>query len=431
MHSGRSCQSRMKLAARVPKAPSLRRRCLLLAHMIAIRVVHGVLFARPRRGGQQERVAILLMHAWGMGGTIRSTLNLGGQLTQQHDVEILSVVRRRNRPFFEFPPDVTVTAVDDQRPSPDRSRRRRALSALPSVLMFPGERASRSCSLWTDVQLVRALWRVRAGVLLATRPALNLLALEARRPGLAVLGLGHMHYAAHSRASRARIRRRYPRLDGVVVLTEEDLDEYRRVLDGSTRLVRIPNAVAGQNGAVSDLARPVIVAAGRLSPQKGFDRLIRAFAKVAPAHPGWVLSIFGRGPSRAALQQLIESHGLSGRVVLMGPSTDFQDHLAQASLFVLSSRFEGLPMVMLEAMRMGIPVVSFDCPTGPREVVSDGRNGILVPNGDIDALAAAIAELIADEDKRRRYGAAAARDAESYSLSEVGAQWEELFAARS
>jgi glycosyltransferase involved in cell wall biosynthesis len=398
-----------------------------------------VLRLRPRPpapGGAErpggEKVSILLMHAWGLGGTIRTMLNLAGHLAQHHEVEIISVVRLRENPFFAFPPGVTITAVDDRRTRPGsgvRALGRRLLRALPSFLMFPGDRASRACTTWTDLQLVRALWRVRTGVLIGTRPSLNLLAIEAACPGLTVLGMEHMHYSAHPPLSRERIRRRYPKLDGVVVLTEHDLHEYEEVLDGSTRLARIPNAVPGPAGAISELTSRIVLAAGRLSYQKGFDRLIGAFAKVAALHPDWTLRIFGRGPRRKALQRLIDEHGLGDNVVLMGTDRSLDEHMANASLFVLSSRFEGLPMVMLEAMSKGLPIVSFDCPTGPSEVIGHGQDGILVPDGDGDALAAGMIDLIGDEDKRRRYGAAAAEAATRFSLTEVGAQWETLLAS--
>jgi glycosyltransferase involved in cell wall biosynthesis len=372
------------------------------------------------------------MHAWGMGGTIRTTLNVAGYLAQRHDVHVISIVRRRNEPFFPFPPGVTVTAVDDQRAGRISGLRgivRRALSALPSLLLFPGDRASRACSIWTDLLLLRELGQVRSGVVLGTRPALNLLALLVARPGTAVVGMEHMHYSAHPPAQRTQIRKHYPALDGLVVLTEHDLREYGEVLGDATRLEQIPNAVPDPQSPASSLANPIVLAAGRLIRQKGFDRLIPAFARVARRHPDWSLRICGRGPKRKALQRQIEDHELTDKVTLPGAVTNLDEQMANASLFVLSSRFEGLPMVILEAMSKGLPVVSFDCPTGPREVIDHGRDGILVPDGDIDALAAAIVELIDDDEKRRRYGAAAVAKAQLYSLDVVGPLWEALLAS--
>jgi glycosyltransferase involved in cell wall biosynthesis len=369
------------------------------------------------------------MHAWGMGGTIRTTLNVAGYLARHHDVEVVSIVRRRKNPFFTFPPGVTVTAVDDQRKRPASLPvrvARRILSSLPSRLVHPGDRASDTCTAWTDLQLVRKLWQIRSGVLVGTRPGLNLLVVEAGRPGVSVVGTEHMNFETHPPLQQAAIRRRYPELDALVVLTNHDLQEYESVLNGGTRPVQIPNAVPDLPGSVSTLTNPVVLAAGRLGPQKGFDRLIPAFARVARAHPDWTLRICGRGHRREALEQQILDHDVSENVFLPGPVKNLGEEMEQASMFVLSSRFEGLPMVMLEAMSKGLPVVSFDCPTGPAEVIEHGSDGILVPEGDIEGLAAAIRELIEDDEKRRRYGAAAAAKAAGYSLDAVGPRWEAL-----
>ena len=365
------------------------------------------------------------MHAWGMGGTIRTTLNIAGYLAARCEVEVISIVRRRNAPFFAFPSGVTVAAVDDQRDEPN-SRFRRMLAAFPSVLIHPGDhRARKPCTLLTDWLLLRKLWEMRSQTVVGTRPALNLLALSTAPADAAVIGVEHMNYRSHSRSQRSVIRKRYPDLDALVVLTEQDLEEYRRILP-SVRLVRIPNSIPEMRDRRSSLTKPIAIAGGRLSSQKGFDRLIPAFARVARAHPDWTLHICGGGPKRKELERLIEESAIADNVVLMGPVRNLEEQFEAASLFVLSSRFEGLPMVMLEAMSKGLPVVGFDCPTGPAEVIDQRRDGILVPEGDVDALADAMAELIEDPEKRRRMGDAAAIKAASFSLAVIGPQWDSL-----
>jgi glycosyltransferase involved in cell wall biosynthesis len=119
---------------------------------------------------------------------------------------------------------------------------------------------------------------------------------------------------------------------------------------------------------------------------------------------------------------------MEGNIALLGNVRNMADQFEQASIFVLSSRREGFPMVLIEAMSKGLPVVSFDVPTGPAELVEDGVTGFLLPKGDVDAMAEAMLELIRDEPKRRRFGAAAAERAQEYTIATVGQQWDDLLA---
>jgi glycosyltransferase involved in cell wall biosynthesis len=167
-----------------------------------------------------------------------------------------------------------------------------------------------------------------------------------------------------------------------------------------------------------------VLAAGRLVAQKGYDRLIKAWTLVAPEHPDWRLRIYGQGPRQERLEGLIAELGLEDVVTLAGPSENIGAEMAKASIFALSSRWEGLPMVLLEAMGVGMAVVSFDCPTGPADVIDDHRNGLLIRPRTIAAFAAGLNEMISDEDLRRRCAAGAIETMREYSMDVIGPQWE-------
>jgi glycosyltransferase involved in cell wall biosynthesis len=391
--------------------------------------------ARPRgagpRGGE-PRVVILLASAWGMGGTIRAALNLAGHLAGSHEVEILSGLRRRDAPFMgDFPAGVVVTALDDQRPGAGRGLRARLAAVLRrrgSVLVHSADVGYGGFSLWSDIQLVRRLRR-EGGVVIGTRPGLNILLADLALPGAVVVGQEQMHLESHSRRLRAAMGRSYGRLDALAVLTRRDLEDYRALLGGDApRLVRIPNTVNGLALETADLDAKVVLAAGRLTGQKGFDLLIRAWSRVADEHPDWRLRIHGRGQARAALKALIAELDLAGSVELRGGAHDLGARMREASVYALSSRFEGFPLVLLEAMGQGMAVVAFDCPTGPGDVIEDGRNGLLVPHKDVDALAASLLEMIEDDGLRRSCAAAAAETACGYTIEVIGPRWEALLA---
>jgi glycosyltransferase involved in cell wall biosynthesis len=166
-----------------------------------------------------------------------------------------------------------------------------------------------------------------------------------------------------------------------------------------------------------------------LSEEKSVDRLLDAFSSIAPAHPLWDLVVLGEGPLRAALEAQVQKLGLQGRVGLPGRVGNVGDWYARADLYVLSSRVEGFPNTLGEAMAHGCAAVSYDCDTGPRDIIRDGVDGLLVrPVGDVRALAAALGALMADDAQRARMGKQAVDVRERYSMKTVLAKWDALFA---
>jgi GalNAc-alpha-(1->4)-GalNAc-alpha-(1->3)-diNAcBac-PP-undecaprenol alpha-1,4-N-acetyl-D-galactosaminyltransferase len=191
----------------------------------------------------------------------------------------------------------------------------------------------------------------------------------------------------------------------------------------------IPNPVMPPPpGETNPSAPPTMVAIGRLVPQKGYDILLPAFAQVATAHPDWRLEVWGEGPERPELERLRDALGLSDRVTFPGTTRQPYGVLRRASMFVMSSRREGFPTVLGEAMSCGLPVLSADCPSGPRELIRDGVDGLLVAPGDVQALAAGMERLMADPDLAWRLASRAPEVVERFSLSRVLERWDDVFA---
>ena len=387
----------------------------------------------PRGGAGSGKVYVLLMNAYGWGGTIRTTLNLVERLAETHDVELISLIRRRERPQFRFPEGIEVSVVDDQRrgvqPAGLRGRLRRGIRKLPSFLVHPEEWAFSASSPRGDVRLIRKLRSLDPGVLIATRPALNVIAAQFAPDDLLVVGQEHLNFRAHRPGLARQIERHYRGLDALVVLTDADRHDYAELLAGSdTRVVRITNALPRVTGEPRAERQKVVLAAGRLTWQKGFDLLVDAYVPIARQHPDWQLRIYGDGNRKQRLRRRILRHGVYNNVFLMGATQRLGEFMSRASLFALSSRYEGFGMVIVEAMSKGLPVVSFDCPRGPAEIIDAGRDGILVPSQDVAGMTEVLRELIRDGERRRRYGAAAIEKSRQFEIGTIGAQWEALIA---
>ncbi|MBP90718.1 MAG: group 1 glycosyl transferase [Planctomycetaceae bacterium] len=169
-----------------------------------------------------------------------------------------------------------------------------------------------------------------------------------------------------------------------------------------------------------------VAAMGRLSYEKGFDLLIEAFSRIANEHPEWSLRIIGDGPLRDALQSQIDQAGLLQRVELVGWSDNPSRILADSQVFVLSSQYEGFPNALLEAMACGTPAISFDCESGPRDIIRHEVDGLLVPAGDVDALADGIFRLIADASDRTRLADRALEVRQRFSIDRFFSDWDDI-----
>jgi glycosyltransferase involved in cell wall biosynthesis len=170
----------------------------------------------------------------------------------------------------------------------------------------------------------------------------------------------------------------------------------------------------------------ILTAVGRLVPQKGFDLLLKAFAQVSSNFPEWTLVIWGEGPDRSALEAERDRLGLRGRVELPGVTSRPGIWVDTADAFVLSSRFEGWGIALLEAMAADLPVISFDCEWGPREMIEDEHSGLLVEPGNVDALAGALRRVLGDGSLRNRLAAAAGPSARRFTPQHIMKQWDEV-----
>lgn len=345
------------------------------------------------------------------GGAQRTVINLVNNL-DRHGLRPMLVLGRGDGPQRDFVgPDVEVVDLARPRLRQTPFPLRRLVAAIRPRLVF---------STMAGANVVTA-----AAVLsLPHRPALVLRETNSHRARDNMSGL-----------ERRAAALAYGRADAVVALSEgvrQELVEDYRLDPARTVTVANPVEVEALRAAAAVATQapwppggPVLVAVGRLVRQKGFDLLLEAFARLRM--PELRLAILGEGPDRAALEAQAARLGVAGRVMMPGHVTQPAGWLAHAAAFVLSSRWEGFGHVVVEAMVCGAPVIATDCPHGPRDIVEPGLTGLLVPNGDVPALAEAMAGLLADPVRAAALRQAAATACERFSAATIAGRYASLF----
>lgn len=317
----------------------------------------------------------------------------------------------------------------------------------PSVrriaLDLAGESGNPLIGLIRNLRRIRALRRVlrevQPDVALAMIHKVNVLLAFASRglPGVAAVGSERIYPPQIPLGKIWEWIRKtgYGQLRAIVAQSKESaawLQEYTN----ARRVSVIPNSVPWPLAVQSPVIEPeqvlpnerhILLAVGRLARQKGFDLLIDVFTELAARHPDWLLVILGEGPKRAELENQTKLGRLTDRILLPGRVGNVSQWYEAADLYVMSSRFEGFPNTLTEAMAHGLPVVSFDCDTGPRDIIRHKVDGLLTPPGDMDAFKAALEQLMEDDTLRARFGERAVEARERFSMEKVAGMWEQLF----
>jgi glycosyltransferase involved in cell wall biosynthesis len=379
------------------------------------------------------KITFLLTTADAVGGTERAVFNQASELANRHDVRVLSVFKSKREQFFtpdervrvDYLVDLTGRGPRPLRPTSVDDSLWSGLAAQPSQIVDRSWEGA--FNRLSDLELELSLQDTDTDILVTTTPALMALAVQLAPAH--VITVHQEHRVSELRGTSGEPLRRYAaRLDALAVLSERTRDWFAETLgDAAPRLDVVPNALPSGFRPRSTLQTRTVVIAGRLVAEKQIDHAVTAWATVAQYHPDWQLRIFGDGPLSGALRRQIDMLGLHDCVQLNGNSKHLAEEWAKASIATLTSRNEAFGLVLAEAHAAGVPVVSYDSPNGPREVVVDGQTGILVPPGDTDALASSLMFLIQDSELRQRMGAAALASVNRFSPAVVTAHWERIF----
>ncbi|QVQ50566.1 glycosyltransferase family 4 protein [Spiractinospora alimapuensis] len=388
-----------------------------------------------QRGRNRMKVVFFHHNVFGIGGTVRTIFTQAEALSSRHDVEIVSVLRSREKPLLPLSPTVRLTSfVDIRHPLPDeegedgrRIYENDPRSGRPSAYFPARDGRSHFFSELVDDRMAEFLRSTDADVIISVRAGLNIMLTEMAPDHIPVVAQAHVPFSSYSREYRDVLVREYPRLHGIVTVTEADAQSYRDSVDvGEMPVLAIPNPCPAPTFVANREDAKTIVAAGRLVAMKRFDLLIDAFAQVRSEFPDWELRIYGGGEEMEALRRHIRTRKLCDSVVLPGSHRRLEEAWALGSMSAMSSRYESFGLTLVEAMRSGLPVVSTDCPVGPGEIISDGEDGLLVRNGDVGALAQGLRTLMGDDDLRRRMSEAAIRNSARFDPGVIAARHEEL-----
>jgi len=357
-----------------------------------------------------------------MGGAERVMSTMANYWAQRGHVVSIITLCGIEADFYPLSPNITRITLGGAQPSANILQA--LLGNLSRILILRG--ALRK--LTPDV-VISFTTRINVMTLLATR-GLGVPVLVSERCDPSQLKLPWFWKALR--------RRVYPRAEHVVVQCQQALQNANGLL-GRSHFAVIANPVVEDDPGVVrhegvslhiQFGLPphtrIVMGLGRFELQKGFDLLIRAYAKIADVYPDWRLVLVGDGTQTPALQRLVEQHHLRGRVLMPGRARHSRSWLRQADLFVFPSRFEGFPNALLEAMACGLPVVSFDCPSGPGEIIEHGRNGLLVEPQNISALTESMGMLMENAELRHRLASQAQDVLQRFSLARIMSLWESI-----
>lgn len=362
----------------------------------------------------------MIISSLSSGGAERVLTNMANYWADKKNEVSMITLDSNVSDFYELHPDINRYALD-------------VMDASASLL-----NAAKN-NLIRIKKLRSAIREISPEVIISFMDVTNVLTILAtRRLGLRVI-ISERSVPSHYPIEKAwlQLRRMTYSMADVVVAQTAQVAQWVEDNMKCQKVVVIPNPVSKVEVTNSHVnlmdmigtakQAPTIVAMGRMNKEKGFDLLLKAFAMVTSLHPDWRLVIFGEGQERNNLTSLSKDMGVSDKVFMPGLVKNPAHLLKQADIFVMSSRFEGFPNALLEAMACGLPVISFDCPGGPGEIIRDGIDGLLVKPEDVNAMANAMKRLIENKEERQRFGSHATEVCDRFSMDKIMRMWEVLF----
>lgn len=344
-----------------------------------------------------------------IGGIERVTSTLVKELSNYVDIEIVSIFRGKQHPHYPFNDNIKIHYLTNCEHGIKPHSIKRLINLISKIGLVKDFFAKHQYDI-----IIAQSFPPCIAMFFSNVPRSKIIAVE------------HVYAEYYGQFLQLIRNFMYRRFAKVVVLTKNDKCFFDKSLP-STKTVVIPNPIDKLNIYVSPLNNKRIISVGRLEYQKGYDNLISCFEQVHFHHPDWILDIYGDGSLRSKLQKQIDRMNLSDCVHLCGVSDKINDKFRESAFYVMSSHFEGFPMVLVEAMSQGLPCVSFNCPNGPSDIIAHGKNGLLIEDQNLEELKNGILYMIEHYHERKYMGENATLSVESYSTSIIARKWISLF----
>jgi len=355
-----------------------------------------------------RKICFFLHNISDHGGTEKSSIALANELSGRPGYEISMVsLEDFDEPFFPIHPKIKTSSLKISI-SDLKKNYFKAISKLRAYLK------KNDIDFIVDVDIIQSTISIPAAIGIKTK----------------VISWEHYNFFSRNKSIIRRISRKLaPIFSGcVVTLTETDIQNYKNNCVCKRPIISMSNFLETIPQETATLNSNIVLSIGRLNYGKGFDLLIRAWNSISQSiRKDWELHIIGDGEEKENILQYLKEHQLLDSVKILPPTKQIQEHYRQASIFTLTSRAEGLPMVLLEAQSFGLPIVSFDCPTGPSEIVRDNVDGFLISDFDTDTFAEKLTLLMSDDLLRKKMGKNAYAGAQRFQKEKIVEKWCALF----
>jgi len=373
-----------------------------------------------------KTITILLLHMQ-HGGIEKQTITLANELCKKYKVNIISTYSMKAPPAYPVDKRISIKYLMDDKPNRDEFKE--ALHSKNPITVFKQGFKAASILRKKKTLMIKEIKKLDCDYVLSTRAEFAHMLSAYAPDGVVTLTQEHLH--DDSPEYIEKVKRAFINLDYLVVLCEGSEKNHSEWLseNDKTKLVRIPNILESIPEETAPLLSNNIVSVGRLHPVKDFPTLIEVFNKVQKKIPDATLTIVGGGEEKEKLRELASSYGIADKVKVTGmvSKESVQKYMLMSDLYVMTSLTECFPMVLLEASSVGLPLVSFDVPVGPKAIIENGKNGYLIEDRKIDEMADKVVEMLTDREKLRELGKNSKEMAKNYLPENVMPLWFDLF----